>query len=591
MIWSVLSQMTHFFFRLSSLPPWAKLLGLLTMGLLLAHGRYDWPPNPALAFRCWTLSAYFFTLILVGAYTGALAFGYSERRLCWPVLAIATVLLNLPYRWLGLERFFYLKNRPSSYGVEKNFVPEWLGHGHRFAPWNATDTLLLILLIIAILGSIFLRQSAFKSRRATFVGPLPYRFFLLLFAFITVETWLHLSNRSPNTYISHFEQPDAAHYVYAWKMLPDGRGVVNADFGYFSRLEELYLGYSPETTVLFVRRAFPYYISAHLSYFIGAYHSFLVLNLLFWLAAIMSVFLLARDFTGSGTIAASAAALTACGPGFIMYGAQPMSYVANYAMIAMLILLYHRLANATRLQSFAPICTAGIFLGLTMLTYDSFAWALFFVLYALIARTSVWRAIVAVGIGWSIYAGFFLLIFTAFKFVPEHSNDQYIGLAIGHLVSLIQHPKSALIFPLLSSAISNYCAQLTQVNFFVPCLLALVGLFFGRAPRLRAVALLLLLPSFVTSVVLYMGEAPSLYLAGMPRFNYPSYPGVVLLAALGLSVFSQFWLDRDRRWLAGLSVGLPLLACVVLSNADAFGFMQHLYYHFYWNSGGYFGRP
>jgi len=102
-------------------------------------------------------------------------------------------------------------------------------------------------------------------------------------------------------------------------------------------------------------------------------------------------------------------------------------------------------------------------------------------------------------------------------------------------------------------------------------------------------ALLLLLPSFATSMLLYLGEAPSLYLAGMPRFNYPSYPAIVLLAASAIGVLVQFWLDRNRRWLAGLSAGLPLLACAVLSNVDAFGFMPRLYYHFYWNSGGYFG--
>jgi hypothetical protein len=63
---------------------------------------------------------------------------------------------------------------------------------------------------------------------------------------------------------------------------------------------------------------------------------------------------------------------------------------------------------------------------------------------------------------------------------------------------------------------------------------------------------------------------------------------VVLLAALAVETVARFWRARGSIGLARLSVALPLLACAVLGNIDAFGFMPHLYYHFYWNSGGYF---
>jgi hypothetical protein len=575
------------FLRPASLPDSSKLGLLVLSGLLLALGRYDWDPNSDLAFRAWTLSAYFFLLLLTGAYAAGRAFALTTHRYFWPTLGGASLLLNLPYRWLALDQFFYLANHPLSYGREPAFVPEWLGRGHRWIPWNSTDVLLSALLAIAAAVWLITHRPirAWSGARAA-PNHRTLHFFLLLFAFMTVETWLHLSNRSPYTYITHYEQPEGAHYVSAWTMLPDGRGAVNADFGYFVRLEELFQGNRADTTTLFVRRPFPFYLSSHLSYFLGAYHAFLLLNLALWLTAAVAMFHFCRDLTGSTPVAASAAGLVACGPGFIMYVAQPMSYLPGYAVLAVAIYLYHRVIVRTALLTPSSLIATGVLLGLTMLTYDTFAWTLFFVGYAVWRRTSLTRVFLTVIIGGLIYAAFLFLIFNVFKFVPEHGNDREIGASLHHLLDLIRHPLSAAIFMQFNSFFGQYCAQVLQVNFYGPVILALLGLFLvsaARAPRLTA--FLLLLPSLAGFAFLYFGGS---YLAGMPRFNYASYPAVILLAALALGKISESLQARGHARAAFWAMGLPLAACALLANLDAFGFMPHLYFHFYFSGGGNF---
>jgi len=528
--------------------------------------------------------------VVVGAYVTAKALACTERKYFWPALAFPSLALNLPYRWLWLSSLDYYNWSQIDYGREKQFVPEWLGRGRPFIPWNSTDTLLLAMLTATTLGWLALRRNErrcaglgfFRDRRAP-------RLFLALFAIMTIEAWLHISNRSPYTYISHFEKPDDWHYVYASQMLPDGRGAVNTDYGYFVGLEELFRGHNPPgPPMLFVRRPFVFYLSSHLSYFIGPYHACLILNLLYWLGAALAFYFFVRDISGSTLVAVSAAGFIACAPGFVMYVAQPMSYLPGFAMLAIAVFLYHRLVATTQLASLVALAAAGILFGVTLLTYDTFAWALFFIAYAWLAGVSTLRALGVVLIGGGIYALYLLLVFRVFHLPPDHSNDFVIGEAREHLIALMHHPVSGRIFDLCSGYASNYCLQVVQTNFYIPAILAVLGLFLTSAVfNVRATALALLLPSAAGFAYLYFGQS---FLAAYSRFNYPAYLGVVLLAALAVGSASSYLLARRRRKMAVLALALPFLACAALANLDAFGFMPHLYFHFYFSSGGIFGR-
>jgi len=563
-----------------------RLLVLLIVGLVLAYGRYDWSANP-IALRAYTLSEFFFVLVLLGVYANFRALGLSNRRGFWPCLTIGAILLNLPYRWLGIDGLFYLRNHPFDFGPSKIFESEWLGHGSLRVSWTATAALLFAFLIGAAIISAVTRHGSYPSN-----GPAPAandrtrRLFLLLFLFMAVEAWMHLSNRSPYSYVPHFQAPPAKNSLYSYQALPDGLGVVNADFAYFSRLEELFQGNRPDTTVLLVRRAFIFYVSSHLSYFIGFYRSFLILNLLLWLAAAAAMYAFCRDLTGSEVVAAIAAGFTACGPGFIMYAAQPMAYLPGYALLAILVYLYHRHISRTGLAGPVPIAASGILLGLTMLAYDTFAWVLFLVGYALLTRVPLRRALAVVVLGSAVYASFLFLIFRVFTFARENQNDRFIGDALVQLGELVRHPQSSQVFSLLTGLCQDYIQQLVQVTFYVPAALAALALFLVHIPvRLKVVAFLLLLPSAATAAFFHFGQS---YLVQFPRFTYAAYPGVILLAAVAIGRASDYFQNRGQRRTARLLWAAPLVATAFLANADAFGFMTHLYYHFYFNSGGYF---
>ena len=566
---------------------WAKVLALLLVGAVLALGRFNWAANSALALRSWTMSGFFSGLLLIGTYAMARAFALTSRRGFWPLLTAASVLLNLPHRWLGLTKFFYLSKYPLVYRLTKEWLPEWLGQVRPATPWNSTDAIYLILLAttgLTWLGVVFRRRKLQASRPPGAATGKLAGFFLLLFAVMTVESWMHLSNRSPYSYIPHYEQPASANHLYNYEMLPDGRGIVNADFGYFVRLEELFQGNGAEPPMLLIRRAFPFYLSVHLSYFLGSYHAFLILNLLLWLGAAAAIYFFCRDLTKSNMVAAIAAGLVACAPGFIMYATQPMSYLPGYAILAVTIFLYHRLVTVTRLTGVPAILAMGILIGLTGLTYDNFAWVLFFTAYALLHRVSVLRIVAGLVIAAAIYAGFLLLIFQVFKLPPERSNDQHMGAAIQQVYELFRHPEFARIAPLAKSYLGIYFTQVLQVNFYLPVGLAACGLFCATN-RLRLCAVTLLLPSLGTFFFMHFGGS---YLASLSRFNYPCYPAIILLAAVAVGRGVDYWLARGQRVAAGLTAGLPIAAVAVLGNIDAFGFLPQLYYHFYWQTGGSF---
>jgi hypothetical protein len=570
-------------------PDWVRLAAVLLVGSILALGRYDWSDEPAFAVRAYTLSGLFFFLILTCSYSVARVLARPDWPLLWPLLGTITLLLNLPYRWLGIDGWFYYASNPVVYGVQKNFAPEWLGPASFLSfprgLWHWTDWFMLALLCLGLLlgtgGMIFtrLRSVGTHDHRKGFL-------FLFLFALIVIEAWMHVSNRSPYTYITHFEQPESAHYVYARAMLADDQGHANADVLYFVGIEEYFQGQHENPQTLLIRRAFLFYLSSQVSYFLGHYHAFLLINVVLWLLAAASMYAFCRDLGGSPTLATSAAFLVGVGPGFIMYAAQPMAYLAGYAILAIVVCLYHKLVVASGLRSRAALYGAGVLIGLMMLTYDTFGWLAYFFAYPLLVRVSPLRALPLIALGVAIYSLFLVLIFQVFHLPHENSNDAFILDGIKDAVNLFRHPNVPKIVSLVREIPVKYGTQLMRVLFYVPVVLAGCGVLFPSSARaVRWTGLLLLLPSFATFLTLHFAES---YLGMLPRFNFAAYLGVTLLAAGFLDRVTDYFRSREHRWLARFSLALPLSACAILGNIDAFGLRPDLYYHFYNNSGGNF---
>ena len=570
-------------------PDWVRLVACLTTGFVLALGRYDWSDGPAFAVRAYVLSGVFFTLIVTGAYAVARVLAPARPTFLWPALGAVTLWLNLPYRWLQIDGWSYYASRPAVYAVQQEFSPEWLGPSSLLSfprgLWHWTDwfllTVLCLGLLLGIVGLLFFRL------RST--GPTDHRkglFFLSLFACLTIETWMHISNRSPYTYITHYEQPASARYLYARTLLPDDQGHANADVLYFVGLEEYFQGQHENSQTLLIRRAFLFYVSSHVSFFLGHYHAFLLLNILLWMLATACTHAFCRDLGGSPTLAACAAFLVGIGPGFIMYAAQPMSYLAGYAGLAIVVCLYHKLVAASGLRSPAALYAAGVLIGLMMLTYDTFGWLVFFFAYPMLRRVSPFRALPAIALGAALYAFFLILVFQVFHLPRENSNDAYLLEAIRDALHLFLHPDATKILSLMREIPVKYGTQLMRVLFYGPILLATLGILLPPSARgVRSAGLMLLLPSFLSFLILHFAES---YLSMLPRFNFAAYLGVILLAAGFLDRVAAHFRSRQQFLAARLSLVLPLAACAIFNNLDAFGVRPDLYYHFYNNSGGNF---
>src|SRR5204862_6622598 len=85
----------------------------------------------------------------------------------------------------------------------------------------------------------------------------------------------------------------------------------------------------PEDNV-YVRFAGYALVGSVLAPLIGAYGSFVLVNLGFWVAATLATYALALRFTRDGTIAVLAALLVATAPAFEALAGQPLPYVASY---------------------------------------------------------------------------------------------------------------------------------------------------------------------------------------------------------------------------------------------------------------------
>src|SRR5208282_5350663 len=105
------------------------------------------------------------------------------------------------------------------------------------------------------------------------------------FAVILIESWLHLSLRSPNSYVMHYAElkpaqnasivydasgHPAAHVEstpqpHGWwhlYLFPDYRGAVNYDYKQYRACEEIFQGVPPHDPSSVVRRLLTFYISS-----------------------------------------------------------------------------------------------------------------------------------------------------------------------------------------------------------------------------------------------------------------------------------------------------------------------------------------
>jgi hypothetical protein len=208
---------------------------------------------------------------------------------------------------------------------------------------------------------------------------------------ILFATGLRLGANSPDT--RYTLPPYSLGYFWdsplGWTGVIDGIPV-NKDAVQFYSLAGFLHGLDvpvPPQDNVYVRFAGYALLGSALAPIVGSYASFVVVNVLFWLAGALATYALALRRTGSVLTGVLAALLVATAPVFEALAGQPLPYVASYALFALGLLLFDQVRLFEPGTSARTAALAGLAGGTTLLFYDLYMLPAFVLVYGLLRRT------------------------------------------------------------------------------------------------------------------------------------------------------------------------------------------------------------
>jgi hypothetical protein len=562
-------------------------LPLILIGLLGLVGRFDWVKGAyEYSLRSYLVSVYFFVLIVPLIYFVSFRV-FQVQRLAFFITLFFVVILSLPYRWLGLEKYYF------SPQFEPNFqdwrapgllspVINWLPQALSSSPVIPGELTFFGLTFIAVGLLLFGFFKLLRNCRKDILLS-PQKSTILLFAiiiiFIGIQTWLHLSMRSPYTYLPHFEQATDANYWWHVYLFPQGQGAVNLDYSIYRNSELLFLGALHEVSVL-SGRVFPMYISAQGSAFFNPYYVWLILNLIAWFGSVIAIYFLTKELLKKhndvNLIASIAAFFMATAQGMIVYVAQPKPYVVAIAGVAMLSCSYVYLFKNKVNQLLHSLIFATM-LALYLLSYNAEPWLPALLLVSVFLGYSLFYTAFAISFAVFIYKGFAILA----VYVGNLKQADALADAGGHpLANIIEHLKCFDLMSLTYLSIKNPFefthTMLHAFNFALG--LAVVGFLQLKEKPQKRFILSLILPAYLTYSLMHYGE--SFYIE-FPRLVYSVYPAIFLLTAFGLvTVGNRLTVTGWPMWGKYLP-WVVVLGTAVLANLDVFGFPGIYFYWFY----------
>jgi hypothetical protein len=165
----------------------------------------------------------------------------------------------------------------------------------------------------------------------------------------------------------------------------------------------------PNQDNVYVRFAGYALVGSVLAPLIGTYGSFVLINVLFWVAAALATYALAVRFVGSRLVGALAAMLVSTAPAFAALVGQALPYVASYSLFVLGLLLFDRARLFERGTSARVALACGLASGVGFLFYDLYMLPAFVVVYGILRRMSVRTmllvlvAMAAPRLTWSLY--------------------------------------------------------------------------------------------------------------------------------------------------------------------------------------------
>jgi hypothetical protein len=332
---------------------------------------------------------------------------------------------------------------------------------------------------------------------------------------------------------------------------------------------------------MMIRRSFLPYLSSQGSYFFSPYYVHLILNMGLWVIACICAYRYAR-LVWSNSVAPYFTFLVATAPGFIMYVAQPMSYLAGYAVIIILLYLFEYLIVRNTDLKMGAFALFGSCLGLGMLVYDIFPLLVIFFVYAYSRKISSRGVLLILLIALGVYSGFLILQAYGLNMLLSPSNGQFLALGFVGVYELIARLEIGEIYSLSASFLRLFMGSLGNAFLVLPVALAFIGAALIREKSRLWLVLLLAIPALLPLIILHYGQVywNDYALASFPRFAFVAYPLVYLLASDFL-VEVRNSLARKGRSTLGLVIPWSLLGLVfLLNNVDAFGYPE-LYILFY----------
>src|SRR5260370_5731574 len=150
-------------------------------------------------------------------------------------------------------------------------------------------------------------------------------------------------------------------------------------------------------------------IGSVLAPLVGTYSSFVLINVLFWVAAAVATYALALRFTGSNVTGILAALLVSTAPAFEALVGQALPYVASYGLFVLGLLVFDRARLFERSTSAGVALACGLAAGIGFVFYDLYMLPAFVVLYGVFRRMPlrnlglVLGAMIVPRAAWSLY--------------------------------------------------------------------------------------------------------------------------------------------------------------------------------------------
>lgn len=554
---------------------------ILALGISLLYGRYNWEGQSQQgAMQGFLSSAYMFALFLPTLYY-TLFYFTKHLTLTRFTTALFGIIFTLPYQWLGLGKYYYYANREAWFvnnssnttsGAPQIQLDWFPGAWSRLPAIPYETSFFTVLLFIGIIIAVLCWRHGPNSFR------MPHNQYILLwlciYFLILLQTWLHLSMRSPYTYLAHYERSPDQNYWYHGYLFPNFSGAVNADYPVFRSLEEYFIGDTRSNNYMLIRRAAFFYFTGQFSYFIHTMYVSLFFNIALWMATTVSGYLFARKLINE-RVGIFVALFIASGTGFIVYVAQPMTYLPGFCIIMILIYLFDELFVLSRCVS--HIILFSLLMSIGLLIYDIMSIYVFFILYALIKKANLKLFLIILILPLLLYSGFIYLQLDILKIFVDPSNVKEAMEPFEHIKKLIAYPDFIKLYVLSLPVLSMFIGHLLKAFFILPILLAVVGLFLLDDMKKSVIILSMIFPSLITLAYMHYGGT---HIAAFPRFTYAAYPGIFILAAVALNKIAHFHLPRIPDRLFTIAPWVIIFGVFILNNIDVFGFGM-MYYYFY----------